>query len=84
MWDFEDGNPLVTSKNPTWPLFGEGERTVTLIASNCAGSDTFRKVINLRTPTSPFVNFTVDNVNPTTNDIAYFTSNIEQCVDVYE
>ncbi|RYX82843.1 hypothetical protein EON73_04110, partial [bacterium] len=57
--------------------------TITLIAQNCGGSDTFTKEIVVYSPPTPNVAFSADNTNPTINDIVFFNSDIKECVDDY-
>ncbi|RYD54149.1 MAG: DUF5011 domain-containing protein, partial [Sphingobacteriales bacterium] len=86
LWDldgdmdaFEPAGP-----NASWPYFTEGEVTVTLIASNCGGSDTFRKKITVFNPKTPSTAFVADNTNPTVNDVVFFSTDMKECVDNYK
>jgi len=68
----------------SFPYFLTGLVNVTLIATNCGGTDTATGVITVFNPKKPFAAFTVDNLTPTTNDIVFFTSQVFQCVDDYK
>ena len=41
VWDFGDGSPTSTDANPTHQFSGGGPFTITLVATNLCGSDTF-------------------------------------------
>jgi hypothetical protein len=89
LWDL-DGDITAfecigTCATAIWPYYLAGPVKITLIATNCGGTDTFSQVLNVFNPAAPYVpgNVTADNVTPTTNDIVFFTSTIPQCVDNY-
>ncbi|MGZ5243313.1 MAG: immunoglobulin-like domain-containing protein, partial [Bacteroidia bacterium] len=71
-------------ENANWPYFTEGDVTVTLIAENCGGIDTFQKVIHVFAPDAPSTSFKADNTNPTLNDIVFFSNDMKECVDNYK
>ncbi|MGZ5243713.1 MAG: immunoglobulin-like domain-containing protein, partial [Bacteroidia bacterium] len=71
-------------ENANWPYFAEGQVTVTLIAQNCGGSDTFQKTITVFAPDAPVTSFKADNTNPTLNDIVFLSTTMEECVDNYK
>ncbi len=60
-----------------------GQVKVTLIGTNCGGSDTVSRIINVVYPSSPKATFTVDNPKPTTSDIVNFMPTAAQCIDHY-
>ncbi|RYE17530.1 MAG: DUF5011 domain-containing protein, partial [Sphingobacteriales bacterium] len=80
--DIETFEPAGT--NPNWAYFGDGEVTVTLIATNCGGSDTFTKKITIFNPKTPTTSFIADNTNPTLNDVVFFSTDMKECVDNYK
>jgi len=61
-----------------------GQVKVTLIATNCGGSDSVSQTINVVYPSSPSATFTVDNPRPTTSDIVNFMPTAMQCIDHYK
>jgi hypothetical protein len=65
----------------SYPYFLPGPTTITLIATNCGGSDTATKTIYGYDPKTPKTIFAADNVTPTTNDVVFFTASIKECVD---
>jgi PKD repeat protein len=65
----------------SYPYFLSGPVKVTLIATNCGGSDTATRTLTVYNPKSPKASFAVDNRNATTNDFVFFTSTVPQCVD---
>jgi len=67
-----------------WPYFVPGPTTVTLIAVNCGGSDTFQKTLTVYNPKTPKTAIKADNTNPTTADAVFFTAPIPQCVEDYK
>jgi len=69
--------------NATYLYSTQGQVTVTLIATNCAGSDTATQMINVVYPDKPKASFTVDNPRPTTGDNVNFMPDMLQCVDHY-
>ena len=85
-WDMDgDLSTIETSgANASWPYFSEGDVTVTLIAENCGGTDTFQKTIHVFAPDAPSTAFIADNTNPTLNDIVFLTTDMKQCVDDYK
>jgi len=88
LWDL-DGDITTfecigTCATSTYPYFTPGPVTVTLIATNCGGSDTARRTLTVFAPAAPKAAFTADNVTPTTNDVVYFTSTVAVCVDDYK
>jgi PKD repeat protein len=68
----------------SYPYFLSGPVKVTLIATNCGGSDTAVHTLTVYNPKSPKASFTVDNINATMNDFVFFTSTVPQCVDDYK
>jgi hypothetical protein len=70
--------------NASYPYFLSGPVKVTLIATNCGGSDTATRTLTVYNPKSPKASFTVDNLNATMNDFVFFTSTVPQCVDDYK
>jgi PKD repeat protein len=68
----------------SYPYFLSGPVKVTLIATNCGGSDTATRTLTVYNPKSPKASFTADNVNATSNDFVFFTSTVPQCVDDYK
>ncbi|RYZ99876.1 MAG: DUF5011 domain-containing protein [Sphingobacteriaceae bacterium] len=85
-WDL-DGDTSIwepAGANPNYAYFTEGEVTVTMIASNCSGSDTFQKKIYVFTPDAPSASFSADNTNPTLNDVVFLTTDMTTCVDNYK
>jgi hypothetical protein len=86
VWDL-DGNMddfEATGPKASWPYFTDGQVTITLIASNCGGSDTFQKTINVFNPAAPSTAFMADNTNPTLNDVVFFSTDMKECVDNYK
>jgi PKD repeat protein len=88
LWDL-DGDLTTfecigTCANASYPYFLSGPVKVTLIATNCGGSDTATRMLTVYNPKAPKASFTVDNINATTNDVVYFTSTVPQCVDDYK
>jgi PKD repeat protein len=85
-WDL-DGNPSSiesTVKSPSFAYTASGKYTVTLLAMNCGGADTFQKEITVIVPNKPKTAITVDNTNPTTNDVVFFGTNIKECGGMYK
>lgn len=84
-WDLDGDLSTIeaTGTNPNYVYFVEGEQTVTMIASNCSGSDTFSKSFTVFTPVAPVVSFTADNTNPSLNDVVFLTTDMKTCVDDY-
>src|SRR6185369_15604604 len=68
----------------SYPYFLTGLVNVTLIASNCGGSDTAVRVLTVFNPRRPVTGFIADNTNPTTNDVVFFSTQVAQCVDDYK
>jgi len=88
LWDL-DGDIgtfecIGTCATATYPYFTPGPVTVTLVASNCGGSDTAKRTLTVFAPAAPKASFTADNVAPTTNDVVFFTSTVVACVDDYK
>jgi hypothetical protein len=88
LWDL-DGDIstfecIGTCANASYPYFLSGPVKVTLVATNCGGSDTATRTLTVYNPKSPKASFTVDNVNATTNDFVFITSTVPQCVDDYK
>lgn len=82
--DFADGFECIGTCGTTlWPYFLPGQVTVTLIATNCGGSDSTSQTITVFNPAKPKSAFSANNTTPTTNDIVFLTSNVVQCVDDY-
>jgi PKD repeat protein len=67
----------------TYPYFLNGPLTLSLIATNCGGSDTATRQITVFDPATPKAAFKADNLSPTTNDIVFFSTDVVQCVDDY-
>ena len=88
LWDL-DGN-LSTFEcigicaNAIYAYHTPGKVKVTLIATNCGGSDSVSQTINVVSPASPKASFTVDNPRPTTSDIVNFMPTSVQCIDHYK
>ncbi|MGZ5282970.1 MAG: immunoglobulin-like domain-containing protein, partial [Bacteroidia bacterium] len=85
-WDL-DGDTSTwepAGKSPNYAYFTEGEVTITMIATNCSGSDTFQKKIQVFEPVAPVVDFTADNTNPTLNDVVFLSTDMTMCVDDYK
>src|SRR5581483_10518946 len=61
-----------------------GKYTITLVAIGCGGNDTFSKTLYVNDLRSPKASFIVDNTNPATNDVVFFTATTQQCVDNYK
>lgn len=80
--DFSNGFES-TKQNATYGWVFPHNAVVTLIVSNCAGTDTFKRTMHVVMPPTPKASFTVDNADPTTDDIVYFTSTTPQCVSSY-
>jgi PKD repeat protein len=70
--------------NASYPYFLAGPVNVTLIATNCGGSDTSTHTVTVYNPKAPKAAFSADNLTPTTNDVVFFTSQVVQCVDDYK
>jgi PKD repeat protein len=85
-WDLDGTISTIesTTKSPSYTYSAPGKYTVTLFAINCGGIDTFQMDVTVISPKSPKAAFTVDNLNPTTNDIVYFSPNIKECVGAYK
>jgi PKD repeat protein len=88
LWDL-DGNIadfecVGLCNTTTYPYFLPGDVIVTLVATNCGGSDTFTRIIHVYNPKKPHVDFSADNLTPTTNDVVFFSNQILQCVDDYK
>ena len=82
--DFADGFECIGACATTlWPYFLPGQVTVTLIATNCGGTDSAIQTITVFYPAKPKSAFSANNTTPTTNDIVFLTSNVVQCVDDY-
>lgn len=75
---FENANT-----NAQYPWLFPGNHTVRLVASNCAGADTFVKTIHVFAPPKPKPSFTVDNDRPTLKDAVMLISTTLQCVYYY-
>lgn len=85
-WDL-DGDMSVfesTVKNPDRFYYLDGPVTVTLIAENCGGRDTFSKTIYVFVPARPKADFSADNTNPTTTDVVFFSPELKECADIYK
>jgi len=88
LWDL-DGDLTTFECVGTCPkasqtYFNFGSVKVTLIATNCAGTDSFSSTVSVKSPPAPKADFIVDNTTPTTADIAFFSPNITACVDNYK
>jgi hypothetical protein len=81
--DYSDGFEA-TTQNASWLWIFPQDAVVSLVASNCGGSDTFTKIIHVYAPAAPAANFTADNTNPTINDVVFFTETVPQCVDNFK
>ncbi|RYZ98572.1 MAG: DUF5011 domain-containing protein, partial [Sphingobacteriaceae bacterium] len=86
LWDLDgDLSEFETvKKDPEWSYYMDGLVTVTLVAQNCGGTDTFRKTLVVHNPVTPIIAFSADNTYPTTADIVFFKSEIKQCTDTYK
>ena len=88
LWDLDGDLDAFESNSATttaYPYYVDGQVTVTLIAKNCGGADTFQKTITVYNPPAPSANFTADNTNPTINDVVFFSlANPKECVDNYK
>ncbi|MGZ8506278.1 MAG: immunoglobulin-like domain-containing protein, partial [Bacteroidia bacterium] len=88
LWDLDGDLDAFESNSSTttaWPYYVDGQVTVTLIAKNCGGADTFQKTITVFNPPAPSALFVADNLNPTINDVVFFsTLNPKECVDNYK
>ncbi|RZA00596.1 MAG: DUF5011 domain-containing protein [Sphingobacteriaceae bacterium] len=87
LWDLDGDLDAFESNSATsasWPFYIDGKATVTLIAKNCGGADTFQKEITVYSPPTPTTAFIADNTNPTLNDIVYLTTDMKECVDDYK
>ena len=84
-WDLDNDISTfeATTQNVTWPYNTPGTYTISLVAQNCGGADTFTKDVVVYAPAKPKVKFSADNTNPTVNDIVFLSSDITQCVDKY-
>jgi len=87
LWDL-DGDMTTfecigACKTAIEPYYVLGTTKVTLVATNCGGSDTTTRKITVFNPKSPISGFTVDNLTPTTADIAFFSPSTSTCVDDY-
>jgi hypothetical protein len=88
LWDL-DGDPtsfecLGACTTATWPYFLNGPTPVTLVATNCGGSDTSVHTLIIYNPSSPKTAIKADNTTPTTADVVFFTAPIVQCVEDYK
>lgn len=84
LWDPDsDGVYEALGKNVSYMYFADGPYTISMIAVNCGGSDTFSKTIYVYLPKAPTAQLTADNLNPTTDDIVFMTANVVECVDDY-
>jgi PKD repeat protein len=88
LWDL-DGDAssfecIGTCATATWPFFLTGPTNVTLIASNCGGSDTSVHTLTVYNPKAPKTVIKADNTNPTTADVVFFTAPIVQCIEDYK
>jgi PKD repeat protein len=85
LWDLDDDLTYfeATSKNTNWPYFAPGQYNITLIAVNCGGVDTFTKTINVFNPDPPVTSFVADNINPTTSDVVFLSTDMPMCIDDY-
>jgi hypothetical protein len=88
LWDL-DGDPtsfecIGTCATAFWPYFLTGPTTVTMIATNCGGSDTSKHTLIVYDPKSPKSGFKADNTSPTTADVVFFTATTPQCVEDYQ
>jgi PKD repeat protein len=86
-WDLDGDLESIEStsdQNPSYPFFTDGQVTVSLIAMNCGGSDTFQKTITVFNPATPSTAFVADNTNPTLNDVVFISTDMKECVDDYK
>jgi len=67
-----------------YPYNHQGPIEVSLIATNCGGSDTFARTIYVFDPFAPQANPLADNTSPTTNDIVFFSAPSAACIDHYK
>jgi PKD repeat protein len=85
LWDL-DGDPSTFetfTANTSYGYFTPGLVDITLIVSNCGGSDTITKTLKVFNPAIPVTNFAADNLNPTINDIVFFSAPMPMCVTEY-
>ena len=82
-WDLDNDLTTfeATTKDAIWPYYMTGSYTITLLAQNCGGIDTFTKEIIAYAPPTPNISFVADNTNPTTNDVVFMSSTIKECVE---
>jgi PKD repeat protein len=86
LWDLDDDMSAFEStsnKSTSYAYFAPGTYKISLIVTNCGGSDTFTKNITVYNPTKPVTNFTVDNATPTLNDVVFLSTTMPMCVDEY-
>jgi PKD repeat protein len=81
--DFSDGFEA-TTKDAAWLWLFPTTAPVTLVATNCGGTDTFTKYINVFAPAAPVASFDADNTSPTINDIVFLRSTVKGCVEDYK
>jgi PKD repeat protein len=85
LWDL-DADPSTfeaATANTSYGYFQPGLVDITLIVSNCGGSDTMTKSLKVYNPVAPATSFTADNLNPTINDIVFFSTSMPMCVTEY-
>lgn len=84
-WDLDDDMSQfeTSSKDAAFMYFAAGKYVITLIASNCGGTDTVRHEITVIAPNAPTVAFTTNNLKPTTSDIVTFSPDIVECISDY-
>jgi PKD repeat protein len=87
LWDL-DGDIgtfecIGTCQTMVYPYYIPGPVTITLIATNCGGSDSFSHTIYAYDPDPPKVHAVADNTTPTTSETVFFSAPILQCIDHY-
>jgi hypothetical protein len=87
LWDL-DGDItnfecIGTCATAFWPYFLDGPVNVTLIATNCGGSDTTMHTLTVYNPSKPKTQIKADITSATTADVVFFTAPIVQCVEDY-
>jgi len=67
-----------------WPYFLAGPTNVTLLATNCGGTDTMVKTLTVYTPKPPKASFIADNTNPSIGQTVFFSVPVAECIDDYK
>jgi PKD repeat protein len=86
LWDFTGSGNYISGVNETYAYNSAGAYTISMIAQNCAGVDTFRKVVTVYSPTvKPKVTFGPDIINPNYNtDIVTIYDSSFRCADTWK